>query len=441
MFEGLSDKILGAIRRVRGQGRLTEAQISEAIKEIRLGLLEADVGYRVVKKFVDSVTQKALGAEVVQSVTAGQQLVKIVHDELVELLGSEHRGLEISGHGPHVIMLVGLQGAGKTTTAAKLAAHVKKLGRRPFLVPVDVYRPAAIEQLKVLASENSFPVFQTQPNMDPRKIVTGALGEASAAGCDIVILDTAGRLQIDELLMKELSDIKQLVQPKEILLVADGMTGQEAVNVSQGFHEKLGLTGVILTKLDGDTRGGAALSIKMTIGQPIKFMGVSEKISGLEPFHPERIASRILDMGDVLTLVERASEVVEAEKAKELQKKMARNQFTLEDFLDQLKQIKKMGPLEGILKMLPGMGQLSKELKNLSPPDEELKKIEAMINSMTPQERRNYKILNGSRRTRIAGGSGTQVSDLNRFIKKFEQTQKMMQMFSKMGKGRGGLPF
>jgi len=429
---------MSGIKKIRGQGKITTENVEAALKEIRLGLLEADVNFKVVKQFITHVQEKALGQEVIGSLTAGQQIVKIVHEELVNLMGGENQGLNFSGHSPHIIMLVGLQGAGKTTTAAKLSFLIKKKGRQPLLVPVDVYRPAAIEQLKTLGKQNQLDVFDSNSKQKPLEICKAAQEFAKANGKDTLIIDTAGRLQIDDELMNELVGLKSNLTPCEILIVADAMTGQDAVNIAQGFHEKLQITGVVLTKLDGDARGGAALSIKATTGAPIKFIGTSEKVSGLEPFHPERIASRILDMGDVLSLVEKASEVFDEAKSREMTKKLGKNQFTLEDFRDQLKQIKKLGPLEGIMKMIPGMGQMSKQLKNMSPPDQELKKIEAIINSMTPKERAKHEVLNGSRRARIARGSGTQVSDINRFIKQFEQMQKMMQMMTKTGGKRGG---
>lgn len=434
MFENLSEKILGGLKRIRGQGKITEADVDQALKDIRLGLLEADVNFRVVKEFVEGVRQQALGQDILKSITAGQQIVKIVYDELVKLMGGENQALDLTGHAPIVILLVGLQGAGKTTTAARLAYHLKKKGRNPALISVDVYRPAAIDQLKTLAQNHSLSFFDSDPKVKPARLAQDALKKAKDQGNDILIVDTAGRLQIDEDLMVELEDLKKILAPKEILLVADSMTGQDAVNVAQGFHEKLKLTGVVLTKLDGDARGGAALSIKATTGTPIKFVGVSEKVDGLEPFHPDRLANRILDMGDIVSLVEKAQEVFDVEKAAEYEKKMRKQGFTLEDFRDQLRQIKKLGSFESILKMLPGMGNLSKQLKGMSPPDEDIKRIEAIIGSMTPQERRNYKVLNGSRRARIAKGSGTQVSDINRFIRQFEETQKMMQMFTKFKK-------
>lgn len=444
MFDNLSSKILAGVKKLRGQGKLSQSDVEAALKDIRLALLEADVNFKVVKQLIENIQTKAVNQNVIGDLRADQQIVKIVHDELVALMGSQSQGLEFLGPSPYVIMLVGLQGAGKTTTAGKLAMHIsKKLGRHPLLVPADVYRPAAIDQLKTLGKQIQIPVFESSTDMKPQKIIKEAMEQAKQNGQDTLILDTAGRLQIDDALMNELEDLKQIAKPVEVLLVADSMTGQDAVNIAQGFNQKLKITGVILTKLDGDTRGGAALSIKAITGAPIKFVGVSEKMTGLEPFHPDRIAGRILDMGDVLTLVEKASEVFELEKTEAMQKKIRKNQFTLEDFRDQIKSMKKLGSFENILKMLPGMGSLSAQLQNMTPPDDEMKKIEAIINSMTPQERRNHEILNGSRRARIARGSGTQVSEINRFIKQFEQTQKMMKMLSS-GNMRGlgkGFPF
>jgi signal recognition particle subunit SRP54 len=438
MFENLTDKLLSGLKKIRGQGKITPENIEAALKEIKLALLEADVNFKVVKQFIEKVQVKALGQEVIASVSAGQQIVKIVHDELVDLMGGSNQGLNFMGHAPHVILLVGLQGAGKTTTAAKLSRFIKKKGHQPLLVPVDVYRPAAIEQLKTLGRQNSLDVFDSNPKDSPLKICKLAFEYAKENGKDTLIIDTAGRLQIDDNMMGELALLKKEFSPSEILFVADAMTGQDAVNVAQGFNERLSITGVILTKMDGDARGGAALSIKASTGAPIKFVGISEKVDGLELFHPDRLAGRILDMGDVVSLVEKASEVFDESNALAMQKKLRKNEFSLEDFRDQIRQIKKLGPLEGILKMLPGMGQLSKQMQNMAPPEEELKKIEAIIDSMTPLERQKHTILNGSRRSRIARGSGTQVSDINRFIKKFEEAQKMMQMFSKMGRGGKG---
>ena len=441
MFDSLSDKITSSFKKLRGQARISEDNIQEAIKDIRLSLLEADVNFKVVKTFIDRVKAKALGAEVVGQITAGQQFTKIVHDELVQILGTTSRPIEVSKN-PSVILLVGLQGAGKTTTASKLALFVRKqFGKKPVLVPADVYRPAAIDQLTILGKQLDVPVYPSQTGSKPQDIVKSAMTWAKDQMADVIIVDTAGRLQIDEPLMAELRDLKSIGEPQEILLVADSMLGQQAVEVAEGFHSALGLTGLILTKVDGDARGGAALSIRETTGVPIKFLGIGEKSSALEVFHPDRLASRILDMGDVLSLVEKAQEVIDEKQAHEAARKMARNQFTVEDFLSQLQMMKKMGGFESLLKMLPGMGQVMKQVKDMAPPDKELKKIEAIIHSMTKQERNNNQVLNGSRRLRIANGSGTQVSDVNRFIKQFEQSQKMMSQMMKMGLGKKGRLF
>lgn len=439
MFDQLSDKILTSIKKIRGQGKISEQNIEEVLRDIRLNLLEADVHFKVVKTFIEKVKAKAIGQEVLKNVSPDQQFVKIVHDELVELLGGTSTQLDVK-HQPTIILLVGLQGTGKTTTSAKLALHIRKqFQKRPGLVPADIYRPAAIDQLKVLAKNNDLPVFDTQIGQKPQEIVTKAMNWAKENMVEVLIVDTAGRLQIDDALMGELGDLKNILNPHEILLVVDAMLGQQSVSVADGFHKRLGLTGLILTKIDGDARGGAALSIKEMTGIPIKFLGTGEKTTALEVFHPDRLASRILDMGDVVSLVERAQEVISEEEALKSAKKMMRNEFTVEDFLAQLQQIKKLGSFEGLLKMLPGMGQAMKQLKNINPPEAEMKKIEAIIRSMTREERGNHKILNGSRRLRIAKGSGTQVSDVNKFIKQFEQSQKMMsQMMKFMGKGMLG---
>ncbi len=437
MFDNLSDKLVGTLQKIRGQGRITEKNIEEALREIRLSLLEADVNFKVVKEFLDQVKAKALGADVLNSISAGQQFTKIVHDELVRVLGTTAVELNLRGE-PSIIMMVGLQGSGKTTSSAKLALHIrKKFSKKPGLVPVDVYRPAAIEQLKTLAKQLSVPVFDTQEGMRPVDIVAAALSWARKEMIEVLILDTAGRLQIDETLMTELAEIKQTTQPHEILLVADAMLGQESVNVATGFHQRLGLTGLVLSKTDGDARGGAALSIRSTTGIPIKFFGTGEKTSEFEIFHPERLASRILDMGDVLTLVEKAQEVVDEKQAKVTAQKLMKNKFSMEDFLNQLQMMKKLGGIGSLLKMLPGAGQMMKGLDDMTLPDKEIKKIEAIIHSMTREERQNHKILNGSRRKRIASGSGTQVSDINKFVSQFESAQKMMSGLMKMGMGRG----
>lgn len=442
MFEALSDKLTATLQRVRGQAKITESNIEEAIKEIRLSLLEADVNFKVVKSFLEQVKTKALGTEVLSSLTAGQQFVKIVHDELVHMLGNSAQEINVRGE-PAVLFLVGLQGVGKTTTAAKLSLFVRqKLQKKPGLVPADVYRPAAIEQLTVLAKQNNIPVFPSKAGDKPEDILSAAKTWAKQEMIDVVIVDTAGRLQIDEALMTELSNLKNIWSPNEVLLVSDAMLGQQSVGVAEGFHKQLGLTGLILTKVDGDARGGAALSIRAATGVPIKFLGVGEKVANLEVFHPDRLAGRILGMGDVMSLVEKAQEVIDEKTARESAKKLAKAAFTLEDFLSQIQMMKKMGGLESLMKLIPGMGNLTKQLKDMAPPDKEVRKIEAIIRSMTPDERNNPKILNGSRRLRIANGSGTEVKDVNKLVTQFTQAQKMMSQMMKMGMGgKGRLPF
>lgn len=437
MFENLSDKLTATLQKVRGQGKITETNIDEAIKEIRLSLLEADVNFRVVKNFLEQVKSKALGQQVLTSLTAGQQFVKIVHDELVHMLGDAAQEINVRGQ-PAVIFLVGLQGVGKTTTAAKLALYVRqKLKKKPGLVPVDVYRPAAVEQLTVLAQQNSIPVFPTDPSAKPAAILKAAQDWAKREMVEVVVVDTAGRLQIDEELMSELKTLKEVWTPGEVLLVSDAMLGQQSVQVAEGFHQRLGLTGLILTKVDGDARGGAALSIRAATGVAIKFLGVGEKVANLEVFHPDRLAGRILGMGDVMSLVEKAHEAIDEKTARESAKKIAKASFTLEDFLSQIQMMKKMGGLESIMKLIPGMGGLTKQMKTMAPPDQEVRKIEAIIRSMTRQERRDPKILNGSRRLRIANGSGTEVKDVNKLVQQFTQAQKMMSQMMKMGFSRG----
>jgi signal recognition particle subunit SRP54 len=444
MFENLTEKFNRTFKRLKGQGKLSEKHIKEALREVRLALLEADVHYKVAKQFVADLGERAVGREVMESLTPGQQVVKIVHEALNELMGSEAASLELTGHTPLTFMLVGLQGSGKTTTAGKLALHLKELNRKPCLVPADVYRPAAIDQLHTLGKQLAVPVFPATTEMDPVEIGVSAVGFASRQGCDILILDTAGRLHIDTELMDELQQLKSRLNPREILLVADAMTGQDAVQVAEAFNQAVDLTGIILSKMDGDARGGAALSMRTVTGKPIKFCGVGEKLDALEAFHPERMASRILGMGDVLSLIEKAEKAFDAKQAQELQEKLAKDTFTLEDFRDQLQQIKKMGSLEQILDMLPGMGQL-KQLRNLQPDDRELIHTEAIINSMTPEERHNYTIINASRRRRIAKGSGTSVQEVNKLLKNYAQMRKMLQKMSKGGKGglrlpKGGIP-
>ncbi len=441
IFESLSDRLLGSLKKLRGQSKISDENIQAVLREIRLSLLEADVNFNVVKSFIDNVKAKAMGSTVLQGVEPGQQFVKIVHDELVSILGGDQAPLDVKGDSqrPGLIMMVGLQGAGKTTTSAKLALHIRqKYKKKPGLIPADVYRPAAIEQLKTLGSNLSVPVFPSSPSDSPEVILQKALVWAREQMCEVLILDTAGRSQIDDALMGELEKLKAIAEPREILLVADAMLGQQSVNVAEGFHKRLGLTGLVLTKVDGDARGGAALSIRQATGVPIKFLGIGEKSDALEVFHPDRLASRILDMGDVLSLVERAQEVIDEKQAMESAKKIAKNQFTMDDFLAQLQMLKKMGGLSSILGMLPGAGQMMKQLEGQALPDKEMKKIEAIIRSMTKAERADHRILNGSRRARIARGSGTEVSDINKFVKQFEQSQKMMSQMMKMGLGRGG---
>jgi signal recognition particle subunit SRP54 len=439
MFDRLSDKLAQVFKKLKGRGTLTEAQVTEAMREVRLALLEADVNYKVTKGFIEQIRERAVGEEVLRSLTPAQQVVKIVHEELTTLLGGEAPKLDLSGRPPVALMLVGLQGSGKTTTAAKLAKRLKSQGRQPYLAPADVQRPAAIEQLKRLAAEAGVGVYDTQPGQNPVEISNAAMEAAYSAGYDTVILDTAGRLHIDGPLMEELRAIKGKVEPGEILLVADAMTGQDAVQVAQSFDDLLKLTGVILTKVEGDARGGAALSMRAVIGKPIKFLGVGEKLDALEVFHPDRLASRILGMGDVLTLIEKAQETFDAEQVKALEKKFRQDAFTLEDFRQQLLQIRKMGPLEGLLEMIPGLGKMKKALQGAKPDEKELKRVEAIILSMTPEERANHQILNGSRRRRIAKGSGATVEDVNRLLKNFTATQKMIKQMGKATK-KGRMP-
>jgi len=443
MFENLTEKFDRTFKRLKGQGKLSEKHLKEALREVRLALLEADVNYKVARQFVTDLAEQAAGEEVRQSLTPGQQVVKIVHEALAELMGGEAAPLELTGRTPFVFMLVGLQGSGKTTTAGKLALYLKELNRKPCLVPADVYRPAAIDQLQTLGKQLGVPVSPATTEMDPVEIAVSALGYAGQQGCDILIVDTAGRLHIDTELMSELEQLKSKLNPREILLVADAMTGQDAVQVAEAFNQALELTGIILSKMDGDARGGAALSMRTVTGKPIKFCGIGEKLDALEAFHPERMASRILGMGDVLSLIEKAEKAFDAEQAEKLQEKLAKDSFTLEDFHDQLQQIKKMGSLEQILGMLPGMGKM-KQLRHLQPDDRELIRIEAIINSMTPLERQKHAIINGSRRKRIARGSGTRVQDVNQLLKNYTQVMKMMKKLNKgsmRAMGRGMLPF
>ena len=435
MFEGISEKLSSTLKKIRGFGKLSENNIQDALREVRLILLEADVNFKVVKDFIESVKNRALGQEVIESLTPGQQFIKIVHEELVRILGEESSDLDLRATPPVAIMLVGLQGSGKTTTAAKLAKLLKEnLKRKPYLVPADVYRPAAIEQLKVLAQTIGVGVYDSQQGDNPVDICKDAVSSATYSSYDVVIIDTAGRLHIDEELMDELRRIKAEINPHEILLVADAMTGQDAVNVSTSFNEALDIDGIILTKMDGDARGGAALSIKAITGKPIKFFGVGEKLEALEVFYPERIASRIIGMGDVLTFIEKAQVAFEEKKAEEMAKKLLKNEFSLEDFREAMIAIRKMGTLDSMTEMIPGMKQIAKNPKALEMAEKEIKKTIAIIDSMTLKERRSHTILNGSRRKRIAKGSGTKVEDTNRVIKNYVQMRDMMKNMGKMGK-------
>jgi len=436
MFDNLTDKLSLTLKKLRGHARLTEDNIAEAMREVRTALLEADVNIKVARAFVERVTARAVGLDVVGTLTPGQQVIKVVHEELVSLLGTTASGLNFTGPTPAVIMMVGLQGSGKTTSTGKLVRMLGRQGHRPYLVPGDVYRPAAIEQLKVLGRTLAMPVHDSRTDQDPVAICRAAKIAAAEKNCDVMLVDTAGRLHIDEELMAELGRIKAEVKPAEILFVADAMTGQDAVTVAARFNDELDISGVVLTKMDGDARGGAALSIKEVTGRPLKFVGVGESLDAIEVFHPDRVASRILGMGDVLTLIEKAEAVVDRKKAEKLAKKISKNAFTLEDFRDQIQQIRKMGSLEQLMGMIPGMNRL-KQMGNIPKPDEgELGRIEAIINSMTAEERRRYEILNASRRQRIARGSGTTVQDVNRVVKNYSDMLKMMKKF----KGMGAIP-
>jgi signal recognition particle subunit SRP54 len=442
MFENLNDRLNKIFKKLKGHGKLTEKNIEDGLKEVRMALLEADVHYKVVKTFIAGVKNRALGQEVMTSLTPGQQVIKIVNEELTTLMGQENEDIRLTGPTPIPIMLVGLQGSGKTTSAGKLAKMLRGKGRVPYLVPADVYRPAAIDQLQKIGNELNIKVFPSRPKMDPVDICSQALKRAAQEDCDTLIIDTAGRLHLDDILMDELKCIKKAISPSDILLVADAMTGQDAVNISKSFDSTLDLGGILLTKMDGDARGGAALSIKSITGKPIKFLGIGEKLGDIEAFHPERMASRILGMGDVLTLIEKAQEAVDETKARELEEKLRKSQFTLEDFRDQMVQIRKMGSLSDIIGMIPGLGNL-KQMKNMQVDDYELVRIEAIINSMTRQERFQPNIINGSRRKRIARGSGTTVQDVNRLLKNYGQVMKMVKKFSKGGMKslRGLMPF
>lgn len=435
LFEGLSGKLQDTIKKFRGMARVTDKDIKEMMREIKLALLEADVNFKVVKDFINKVSERAVGQDVLESLTPGQQVIKIVHEELIDLMGRVPSKVTFSSKPPTVYMLVGLQGSGKTTTSGKLAGLLRKQGRNPLLVACDVYRPAAIKQLQVVGNQLNVPVFSIENNLNPVQIAKEAVELAKAKQYDLVIIDTAGRLHINEELMDELKNIKSTVHPHEILLVVDSMTGQDAVNVAESFNEKLGVDGIVLTKLDGDTRGGAALSVKAVTGKPIKFAGLGEKLSDLEPFYPDRMASRILGMGDVLSLIEKAQEAFDEKKAMEMEKKLRTQQFTLDDFLDQMQQVKKMGPLNQVLGMIPGMN--AKNMQNVEVDEKKMVHIEAIIKSMTKGERNEPHILNGSRRKRIATGSGTTIQEVNRLLKEFEEMKKLIKMMSEQGK-RGG---
>ncbi|SHI04812.1 signal recognition particle protein [Sporanaerobacter acetigenes] len=444
VFESLSEKLQNALGKLKGKGKLTEKDVDIAMREVKLALLEADVNFKVVKKFINDVKERAVGSEVMESLTPGQQVIKIVNEELTKLMGESESKLEFSSNPPTVILMCGLQGAGKTTTAGKLALLLKKQNKRPLLVACDVYRPAAIKQLEVVGERVSVPVFTMGDKNDPVDIAKAGVEHGKKNGNDIVIIDTAGRLHIDENLMEELQNIKEAVNPREILLVVDSMTGQDAVTVAETFNEKLDITGVVLTKLDGDARGGAALSIRAVTEKPIKFAGMGEKMEQLEPFHPDRMASRILGMGDVLSLIEKAQESFDAKKAQELEKRIRNQQFTFDDFLDQLEQMKNLGPLDEVIGMIPGVN--TKKLKDLNVDEKELDRIQAIIQSMTPKEREDPSIIDSSRRKRIANGSGTSVQEVNKLLKQFKETKKMMKKFTDMEKtikkkGKFGFPF
>ncbi|NOX35222.1 MAG: signal recognition particle protein [Deltaproteobacteria bacterium] len=431
MFENLSDRLDSVFKKLKGHGTLNEKNIEDGLKQVRIALLEADVNYKVAKSVISDIKQRALGREVMQSLTPGQQVIKIVNDEFTRMMGSSHQGLNLDGKSLGSVMLIGLQGSGKTTTAGKLALYLRKKGKKPFLVPADVYRPAAIDQLKKIGKQLDVPVFQSTTGMKPLKICQDAQLAARESGCDTLLLDTAGRLHLDEELMAELKSIKKGINPSEILLVADAMTGQDAVNIAGSFDKALDLSGIVLTKMDGDARGGAALSIKAVTGKPLKFIGVGEKSTALEAFHPDRMASRILGMGDTLSFIEKAQEAVDQKEAKELEKKLRKNAFTLEDFRNQMKSVRKMGSIKDLIGMLPGINK--KQLKGLNISDREFARIEAIINSMTPGERRMHSIIKGSRKKRIANGSGTSVQDVNKLLKSYSQSMKMIKKFNKGG--------
>jgi signal recognition particle subunit SRP54 len=449
MFDNLSEKLQRVFKNLRGEGKLSAENMESALREIRMALLEADVNFRVVKQLIENIKQKAMGEEVLTALSPTQQVIKIVHEEMIKILGSHESKLRFANEPPSVFLVVGLQGSGKTTTAGKMARWLSKNGHRPLLVSVDVYRPAAREQLRVIARDINQPIYEGAPEeMQPLELATGARRESVQTGRDVLLVDTAGRLHIDDQLMVELQQLKELLTPVEILFVADAMTGQDAVKSADEFHKRLGITGVILTKMDGDARGGAALSIRNVTGQPLKFVGVGEKFDALEPFHPDRAANRILGMGDVLSLIEKATEQIDQKKAVEMQRKLIENDFTLEDFRDQLRQVRKLGPLGSLLDMMPKVGML-KGLKDVKVDEKEIDHVVAIIDSMTPKERANHMIINGSRRRRIAKGSGTSVQEVNQLLKQYAEARKMMKSISggMMGKKFGkmklppGFPF
>lgn len=442
IFESLSDRLQETFKKLRGHGKLTEDDVNDAMREVRMALLEADVNFKVVKDFIKTVKERAIGREILETLTPAQVVVKIVDEELTNLMGGAQSRINISPNPPTIIMLVGLQGAGKTTSAGKLGLSLKKQGKKPLLVACDIYRPAAIKQLEVVGEKLGIPVFTMPQGTAATTIAKSSIAYSQSHANDVIIIDTAGRLQIDEKLMQELRDIKAEVKPHEILLVVDAMTGQEAVNVAESFNDSLGLDGVIMTKLDGDARGGAALSVKAVTGVPIKFVGLGEKLEALEPFYPDRMASRILGMGDVLSLVEKAQQTFDMEEAKKMEQKLKRDEFTLDDFLSQMQQVKKLGSLSSILGMIPGMGGLKKQLdgQDIDLDGKEMRQIEAIIKSMTAKERADISIINGSRRKRIALGSGTRVQDVNKLLKQFAEMKKMMKKMKKMQKGKKKLP-
>ena len=438
IFEGLSTRLQDVFKKLKGHGKLTEADVDLAMREVRLALLEADVNFKVVKGFVEKVRARAVGSEVLESLTPAQQVIKIVDEELVELMGGTVSKITISSKPPTIIMMVGLQGSGKTTSSGKLANALRKQGKKPLLVAADVYRPAAIKQLEVLGTQLDIPVFSMGSKVDPVNIAAAGVEQAVNTSRDVVIIDTAGRLHIDEEMMEELSNLKSKIKPHEILLVIDAMIGQDAVRVAETFNNTLGVDGIVLTKMDGDARGGAALSVKAVTGKPIKFVGMGEKLDALEQFHPDRMASRILGMGDMLTMIEKAQESFDLKEAAKLEEKLRKQEFTLDDFLKQIRDVKKLGPIEQIIGMIPGLSSVKKQMKDVKVDEKEFSRIEAMICSMTPEERQNPSIIDASRKKRIANGSGTNVRDLNALLKQFESTRKMFKQFSEMTK-RGGL--